>query len=1042
MLLSDVSVKRPVFAVVISLLLLAFGLFSLLKLSVREYPDIDPPVVSVQTVYRGAAANIVETKVTQILEDQISGIEGVRSIESRSRDGQSDITIEFTLGRDVDSAANDVRDRVSRALGNLPDEADPPEISKADSDASPIIWLVLSSPQLDSLELTDYADRYLLDRFAAVDGVSNVRIGGERRYAMRIWLDRRALAARNVTVADVEAALRAENVELPAGRLESQTREFTLRTARQYQTAADFAKLVVARGEGGYLVRLGEVAAIQVEAQNLRTEFRTDGEPTIGIGIVRQSQANTLEVAQRVKAEMERVAASLPEGMVLQVNSDSSLFIEASLREVEIALFIAGVLVILVIYLFLGSLRATLVPAATVPISVVASFIFLYAFGFSINVLTLLALVLAIGLVVDDTIVVVENIYRRMESGEPALLAAYRGTREVGFAVVATTLVLIAVFVPMAFLEGNVGRLFTEFALTMAAAVACSSVVALSLSPVLCALLLKQRARKGWLVRFTDRGFTVIAGGYRSALVQTLRHPLLVILMVAAVLAGTVGLFLIVPSEFAPSEDRGQFFVRMSAPEGASFAYSSRHLQAVETAFLKRIGDGEIERVLVRIPGFGSAADEVNSGIALVSLTPWTERERSADSIAAEISRELESIPGVRALAAQRPSFGQRGIQQPVQLVLGGSTYQELAEWRDRVLARAAENPNLTGLDSDYKETKPQIDVNINRDRAAELGVSVDTIGRTLETMLGSRQVTTYIDRGEEYDVMLQVRDQDRKTISDLNNIYVRSDRSGQLIPLSNLVTTTERASTGSLHRYDRLRAVTLSGSLAPGYSLSAALDYLEGIVAEELPSTVRLSYKGESRELKESSQALYLTFALALLVVYLILAAQFESFVHPAVIMVTVPLAVFGALAGLAATGLSLNIYSQIGIIMLIGLAAKNGILIVEFANQKRDAGLPFRDALIEAATIRFRPIVMTSLSTAMGVIPLVIATGAGAESRTVIGVVVFAGVIFSTLLTLFVVPVFYQLMCQRTQSPGAVAKELAVQESQNTALIAGRRH
>ncbi len=1030
MILSDLSVKRPVLAAVISLLLVAFGIFSLLKLTVREYPDIDPPVVSVSTVYPGAAANIVETKVTQPLEDQISGIEGVRSIESRSRDGQSDITIEFTLTRDIDAAANDVRDRISRALQDLPLEADPPEISKADSDASPILWLVLSSDSMSSLDLTDYADRYLVDRFAALNGVSRVVIAGERRYAMRIWLDRKALAARDVTVADIERVLRAENIELPAGRLESQQREFTLRTAREYQTVEDFEQLVVARGANGYLVRLGEVANVEIEAENLRTEFRTDGEATVGLGMVRQSQANTLEVSELAKAEMRAIAATLPKGMVFQVNSDYSLFIDASLQEVRNALFIAAVLVILVIYLFLGSWQATLVPAITVPISIISSFIFIYLLGFSINVLTLLALVLAIGLVVDDTIVVVENIYRRIEAGEPPLLAAYRGAREVGFAVVATTVVLVAVFVPIAFLEGNVGRLFAEFALAMASAVACSSVVALSLAPVLCSKLLRQHGRKPWLIRATDRGFTSLAEWYRAALIAVLRHPLVTTLATVLLLVASGWLFVLVPSEFAPSEDRGQFFVIMSAPEGASFEYSRRQLRAIESAFLRRLDKGEIERVLARLPGFGSSEDQVNSGIALVSLTPWRERERSAQTIAAEISAELRDLPGARAIAAQRPSFGQRTLLTPVQVVLGGSTYEELALWRDRMLARAAENPRLSDLDSDYKETKPEIEIDINRNRAAELGVSIETIGRTLETMLGSRRVTTYLDRGEEYDVMLQVRDEDRQTISDMTNIYVRSDRSGRLIPLSNLVSTTENAGVATYNRFDQLRAITISANLVGDYSLDEALDYLEQVAAEELPGEARISYKGESRELKDSSQALYTTFALALLVVYLILAAQFESFIHPVVILTTVPLAVFGALFGLLVAGMTLNIYSQVGIVMLIGLAAKNGILIVEFTNQKRDAGSAFDDALLEAAVVRFRPILMTSISTAMGVIPLVLATGAGAEARSVIGVVVFSGVVFATVLTLFVVPVFYSVMCRRTSSPGAVAEELASQQ------------
>jgi len=1029
MILSDVSVKRPVFASVISLLLVAFGLFSLGKLSVREYPDIDPPVVSVRTVYPGAAADIVETQVTQIVEGQISGIEGIRFIESRSREGRSDITIEFNLSRDIDGAANDVRDRISRVLADLPDEADPPEVSKADSDASPIMWLVLSSPSLDSLALTDFAERNLIDRFASLDGVSRVRLGGARRYAMRIWLDRRALAAHRLTVSDVEAALRRENVELPAGRLESQQREFTLRTGRAYNSAADFSRLVVARGDNGHLIRLGQLATVELAAEDLRTEFRTNGEPTVGMGIVKQSQANTLEVARAAKAELARIQASLPAGMVLQVNSDFSLFIEASLREVGIALGIASVLVILVIYLFLGNVRLTLAPAITVPVSVIASFIFLNALGFSINILTLLALVLAIGLVVDDTIVVVENIYRRVEGGEPPLLAAYRGAREVGFAVIATTLVLVAVFVPLAFLEGNIGRLFAEFALAMASAVVCSSIVALTLAPVLCSVLIDARMASSPLLRVVDRAFGALARGYRAMLGGVVRRPAIMVFLVVLIVGGLVKLFLALPGEFAPSEDRGQFFVNMTAPEGASLEYSDRHLRKIEEVLLSRIGEGEIERAITRVPGFGSA-DEVNTGIALVSLTPWSERSRSAQVVANEIAAEVRRIPGVRAFAAQRPSFGQRGVRQSLQIVLGGSTYEELAQWRDKVIARAAENPRLIGLDSDYRETKPQLDVRIDHDRASDLGVSNQEIGRTLETMMGGRRVTSFIDRGEEYDVIVQVRPQDRQTTADLRNIYVHSARSDVLVPLSNVMTTRERAAAGSLNRFDRMRAITLSANLAPGYSMQEAIDYLEGVIASELPDTVRVGYKGEAREFEDSSGALYLTFALALLVVYLVLAAQFESFVHPAVIMTTVPLALFGALAGLALTDQSLNIYTRIGLIMLIGLAAKNGILIVEFANQRRDAGLAFLEALIDAAATRLRPILMTSISTAMGVVPLLLATGAGAESRYMIGVVVFSGTVFATVLTLFVVPAFYALLCRRTGTPAAVAQRLATLE------------
>ena len=1021
MWLSDISVKRPVFATVINLLLVVFGVVALLSITVREYPDIDPPIVSIGTNYAGASAAIVETQITQIIEDQIAGVEGIKSISSSSRDGSSRITIEFNLGRDVDAAANDVRDRVSRVLNNLPEEADPPEVTKADADASPILWMVLSSDRLSPLELTDYADRYLLDRFASVDGVSQIRIGGDRRPAMRIWLDRRQLAARNLTANDIEDALRRQNVELPAGRIESSEREFTLRTSRLYMTTADFEQLVIARMADGFPIRLRDVARVEVAPEEERGDFRANGVPAVGLGIIKQSKANTLTVAQAVKAQMAAIAPDLPEGMSIRVNSDFSLFIEASLNAVVQTLLEAGLIVVAVIFIFLGNFRATLIPAVTVPISLLASFIFLSALGFSINILTLLALVLAIGLVVDDAIVVVENIHRRIELGEPPLLAAYRGTREVGFAVIATTAVLIAVFAPIALLGGNVGRLFREFALALSAAVACSSIVALTLSPVMAALLLKPHDANqapGLIERFSqflDR----MSGGYRKVLAQLIQRSSLAVGVIAALLAGSYLVVRLLPQEVTPIEDRGQFSVQVSAPEGASFEYTQRYLGQIESELVKKLGQGELDRMILRQPGFGGG-DDVNTGTMVVSMVDWKARERSTTEIAADFNGMLSSITAVRASANQRGSFG-GGFGQPVQVVLGGGTYEELAQWRDTLIDRIQrENPRLQRLDSDYKETKPTIEIEIDTNRAGDLGIPVQVIGRTLETMMGGRRVTTYIDRGEEYDVMLQAERNDRASPTDVADIYVRSTTSGQLVPLSNVVTLREVAGAASYNRYDRLRAVTLSASLAPGYTLGEALSYVERIAREELPSTARISYKGESRELKESSAALYLTFLLALAVVFLVLAAQFENWVHPLVIMTTVPLALFGALLALWLSGNTLNIYSQIGIVMLIGLAAKNGILIVEFANQRRDKGVAFTEALLEAAQVRLRPILMTSIATCAGVVPLMLAAGASSEARRVLGLVIFFGVAFSTLLTLFVVPALYQLLCQRTGSPG----------------------
>lgn len=1031
MILSDIAVKRPVFATVISLLLVAFGLLAFDRLPLREYPDINPPIVSVETNYGGASAEIVETRVTQIIEERISGVEGIRSISSVSQDGQSEITIEFTVDRDIDAAANDVRERVARVLDNLPEEADPPEIFKVDANASVIMWLNLASETMSGLELTDFAERFLVDRLSVVEGVARVRVGGGLRYAMRVWLDRQALAARNLTVADVEAALRAENVELPAGTVNSLQRDFTVRIERGYRTPDDFARLVIARGDDGYLVRLGEVARVELGPEEYRNELRGNREEMVGLGIIRQSTANTLAVARGVKAEAERIRPTLPPGVELLQSYDTSVFIEGAINEVYKTLFIAMVMVVLVILLFLGNVRATLVPAVTVPVSLIASSMILLALGFSLNLLTLLALVLAIGLVVDDAIVVLENISRRIEEGEPPLLAAYRGARQVGFAVIATTLVLISVFVPLAFLQGNVGRLFSEFALAMAAAVAFSSLVALTLSPVMCSKLLKRPehskrgARRMGPAAAAAGLFKRLERGYRRLLSGVVDHPGAMALVIVAVLGGIVYLFANTPREFAPREDRGAFFVFVSAPEGASFEYTQRYMRELEERMMPLVESGEATRVLTRIPRFG-AGESYDGGIGIVVLEHWNERERSTDEIMAELRQSFAEVPGVRAFPVMRQSLSGSNVGKPVQFVIGGPSYEVLARWRDVIVERARENPGLAGVDSDFKETTPQLQVAVDRDRAADLGVSVENVGRTLETMMGSRQVTTFLERGEEYDVILEAERSDKRSAQDMTNIYVRSERSGELIPLSNLLTFSEEATSAELNRYNRVRAITIEANLTPGYTLGEALTFLEDVVRSELPPGATVDYKGESLEFKRSGGSVLFIFALAVVVVFLVLAAQFESFIHPLTIMLTVPLAVFGALVGLNIMGQTINIYSQIGIIMLVGLAAKNGILIVEFANQLRDAGYAVREALLTAAQQRLRPILMTGITTAAGAVPLILAFGPGAESRTVLGVVVFSGVAFATVFTLFVVPSAYLFAARLTRSPRAVADEV----------------
>jgi multidrug efflux pump len=1039
MILSDVSVRRPVLATVLSLLLVAFGLVAFDRLPLREYPDIDPPVVSVDTVYPGAAANVVETRITQLIEDRIAGVEGIETIESVSEDGRSTITIEFSIGRDIDGAANDIRDRVSGILDQLPVEAEPPDIQKVDSNEDVIMWLNLVSDRMTVPELTDYARRYLVDRFSVLDGVARVRVGGNQTYAMRVWLDRNALAARGLTVADIETALRAENVELPAGSVESLERQFSVRTERSFQTPDQFARLVIARGEDGYLVRLGDVARVELGTEEDRTVFRGNGVPMIGLGIIKQSTANTIAVADRAKAEMARINPSLPEGMEIKQSFDTSVFVRDAIKEVYKTLGIAIGLVVLVIFLFLGSVRAMLVPAVTVPVSLVATFTVLLALGFSVNILTLLALVLAIGLVVDDAIVVLENIHRRMEQyGETRLVAAYRGTRQVGFAVVATTVVLVAVFVPIAFLQGDVGRLFTEFALTMAAAVTFSTFVALSLSPMLASKILPEDHRRASLSAGVDWVFARIRRGYGMLLRFFLRQKWIVVLMFVGTIAGAWWLFQQIPQEYAPKEDRGAFFLLVNGPEGASFSYMEDYMDEIERRLLPYAESGEAIRVLMRTPrGFGGG-DSFNTGIVIMVMAPFGER-RSSWVVMDEIRANLADLPGVRAFPVMRQGFGAR-IAKPIQFVIGGGTYEELAAWRDLLLAEIDKtNPGLIGIDWDYKETKPQLRVDIDYDRAADLGVTVSTIGRTLETMLGSRKVTTYIDAGEEYDLILEGERDAQRTPASLQNIYVRSERSGELIPLSNLVRVSEMADSNSLNRYNRLRAITIEANLADDLALGDALAYLEDLVAEHLPEQAIVDYKGQSQDFRGAGGGILFVFLLGIAVVYLVLAAQFESWVHPLVIMLTVPLAMAGALLGLWLTDQTLNIYSEIGLIMLVGLSAKNGILIVEFANQLRDQGQAFRDALLEAADVRLRPIIMTGITTAAGSIPLLISTGAGAETRTVIGTVILAGVLAATLFTLFVVPVAYDLLAQHTGSPGDVARRLAREEGLAPPAAAG---
>ena len=1025
MAIYELSVRRPVFAAVMAILMVLVGAVGFLSLPVREYPDTEPPIVSVETTYTGAAASVVESRITQVLENALAGIEGIQTITSRSRDGRSEVTIEFAPGRSVDSAANDVRDRVGGVADDLPEDALAPEVRKVDADAQPVLFLVVSKPGWTALELSDYVDRTLADRFSALDGVARIFIAGEARPSMRVWLKPDRLAAFSLAAGDVENALRTQNVELPAGRLESVDQNVTLRVNRPFANPETFRQLVVSRGEGGYLVRLGDVARVEIGPENPYSIFRLNGAPSIGMGIVRQSGANTLAVAQSAKALADTIRPNLPKGMSISVGSDDSAFISRAISGVWETLAEAAVLVILVIYLFLGNWRATIIPAVTVPICLLATFAVLWGLGFSINLLTLLALVLAIGLVVDDAIVVLENVYHRIEGGEAPLVAAVKGTKQVAFAVVSTTVVVCAVFVPVMFLAGQTGLLFRELAAAMIAAVAFSGFIALTLAPMLCSKMLRFEKR-GRLASFVDRRFQSLERWYSALINRVVTKPLLALLFVALFLGGSAFLFTTLKSELAPPEDVGVIQANISAPEGTGFATMDRYMLEVSKPVLGVLKKGTVRSIIQRTPGGFSASDDFNSGAFVIFLKPWEERTETTADVAGQINKILAQQPAVRGNAAARSSIG-RGRGQPIGFVIAGASYGELSKARDRILAAAAINPGIVNLDSDYKETKPQLQIDVDTARAGDLGVSVDAVSQSLQSLLGARRVSTYVDRGEEYRVIIQADAADRATAENLSSIYVRG-RGGALIPLSNVVKTKESASARDLGRFNKLRAITLSGALAPGYTMGQALGFLEA-EASASPEVLAVGYRGEAQAFKETGGSIVIVFALTILLVYLVLAAQFESFVHPLTIITTVPLAVGGGIVGLAVAGATLNLYSQIGVVMLVGLAAKNGILIVEFANQLRDEGLKIGEAIERAASRRLRPILMTSIATVVGAVPLALASGAGAAARGAIGVVIVFGVSLATLITLVLIPILYVRLARFTGSPEAIGRQLESQ-------------
>ena len=1006
MQLPEISIRRPVFASVLSLLILLVGWVSFKELTVREYPKIDEPTVSVQTRFAGASSEVMESQVTKTLEDSLAGIEGVDVITSTSRQEQSNITVRFKLERDPDSAAADVRDKVSRVRQRLPQGIDEPVIAKVEADAFPVIWLALSSDTHNALQLSDLANRIAKPVLQTAPGAADVRVYGERKYSMRIWIDPDRLAAYRLTVQDVEDALRRSNLEVPAGRIESSQREFNVTAATDLQTVPQFRDIAI-RTVGGLPVRLGDVARVSQGPQDERSSVRLNGRDSVSLGVIRQATANPLELSAGVRQLMEKVKADLPPGITVDVANDNSVFIDRSIKAVYQTIGEAVVLVALVIFVFLRTIRASIIPLVTIPVSLIGTFALMALFGFSINTLTLLALVLAIGLVVDDAIVVLENIYRHIEEGTPPFEAAIQGAKEIGFAVVAMTLTLAAVYAPLAFTPGRTGRLFAEFALALAGAVVVSGFVALTLSPMMSSKLLRHNPNPGWFDRGMERVLVAITNGYSRLLAASLNLRWLVVAVMVASAAGSWWLLQQTKQELAPIEDRGVILVNVNGPDGATLAYTRRYAEAIE-----RIGQNypEFDRIFSNMGN-----PTVAQGTIFMRAVPWEERQRTTMDIAREITPKIGALPGVSGFPITPPSLGQGFRERPINYVIVTSdSYENLSRTVRRFQEEMAKVPGFVQVDTDLRLNKPEIRMDVDRERAADMGVSVDAIARTVETMLGGRIVTRYKRGGEQYDVVVQTAGTQRSAPEDIDRLFVRG-RNDAMIPLASLVQLKEVVVPRELNHFGQRRSASITANLAPELALGDALAQMNRIAAEVLPAGYTTDLNGQSREFKNSSGSMAIVFGLSLLFIYLVLAAQFESFVDPFIIMLSVPLSMLGALLALKFTGGTLNVFSQIGLITLVGLITKHGILIVEFANQLREEGKDKLQAVTEAAALRLRPILMTTGAMVLGAIPLALATGAGAESRQQIGWVIVGGMSLGTLLTIFVVPTMYMLLARK---------------------------
>jgi multidrug efflux pump len=1006
MQLPEISVRRPVFASVLSMLILLVGLVAFNSLTVREYPKIDEPTVTVSTRFGGASSEVIEAQISKTLEDSLAGIEGVDVITSISRQEQSQITVRFKLERDPDSAAADVRDKVSRVRQRLPQGIDEPVIAKVEADAFPVIWLALSSDTHDALQLSDFANRLVKPVLQTAPGAADVRVYGERRYSMRVWIDPERLAAYSLTVQDVEDALRRSNLEVPAGRIESALREFNVTAATDLQTPAQFAAVAL-RNVNGQTIRLGDVARVLQGPQDERSSVRLNGRDAVSVGVIRQATANPLDLSAGVRKLLDKVRQDLPPGITVDIANDNSVFIDRSIKAVYTTIAEAVVLVALVIFVFLRTLRASIIPLVTIPVSLIGTFALMALFGFSINTLTLLALVLAIGLVVDDSIVVLENIFRHIEEGMKPFEAAIQGVREIGFAVVAMTLTLAAVYAPLAFTPGRTGRLFAEFALALAGAVVVSGFVALTLSPMLSSRLLRHNPKPHRFDRFMERTLNSVTRGYSRALALALRMRWLVVGVMLASALGSWALLQSTRQELAPIEDRGVILASINGPDGATLAYTKRYAEAIE-----KIGADypEFDRIFSNI-----GSPTVAQGNVFLRAKPWEERSRTTQQLAREITPRFAALPGISAIPITPPSLGQGFRERPINYVIVTSdSYQGLSRVVRQFQDEMAKNPGFVQVDTDLRLNKPEIRMDVDRERAADMGVSVDVIARTVETMLGGRIVTRYKRDGEQYDVVVQTVSTNRSAPDDIDGLFVRG-RGEAMIPLASLVNIREVVVPRELNHFGQRRSAAITANLSPDLALGDALKAMDAIAAQVLPPGYTTDLNGQSREFRNASGSLAVVFALSLLFIYLVLAAQFESFIDPLVIMLSVPLSMLGALAALKLSGGTLNVFSQIGLITLVGLITKHGILIVEFANQLREQGVELMEAVQRSAALRLRPILMTTGAMVLGALPLALATGAGAESRQQIGWVIVGGMSLGTLLTIFVVPTMYTLLARR---------------------------